>query len=458
MIPALPAGFSHPVLIGKGAFASVLRVRHKALERWVALKLLYEKERDKRRSLLGEARTQAMLHADCVPQVYDAFEWRGNICTVMEWIRGLSLASALDFPLDTEERVSIAASLVQALAAIHAQGFAHRDLKPQNIIISPGRGLFLVDFGFTKKVDDLQVSSVAAAKGTPAYMAPELWSGGGKVDLMRADIFALGRILMQILENTPLCKLAGPLLSGNPMERPASGVELLALWDKEWLRDAPAPNWNAIAGQSVAERLSETLSNAAKELLHARRTDEAYWLLVESIEENGNNRKALELMKEFQNISGARQRISKYLLFSVLIAAALGGAFFAGMKSRQGAGQAKSPHETSRGTRLAATLARSTLPSVSSPLREDSLRIGSLDGRILIRSFPEGGTVFVDSTGFDAFTAVQSGLSVRAGEHLVTIRDSTGFVIRRERINLLPFQTAVVDAAYESFPSEGHLQ
>lgn len=456
MIPALPAGFSHPVLIGKGAFASVFRVRHKALERWVALKLLYEKERDKRRSLLGEARTQAMLHADCIPQVYDAFEWRGNVCTVMEWIRGMSLASVLDLPLDTEERISIAASLVLALAAIHAQGFAHRDLKPQNIIISPGRGLFLVDFGFTKKVDKLQVSSVAAAKGTPAYMAPELWSSG-EVDLMRADIFALGRILMQILDMTPLSEVAGPLLSGNPIERPASGVELLALWDKEWLHDAPTPDWNAIAGQVVAERLSETLSTAARELLYARRIDEAYWLLVESIEENGNNSKALELMKKFQNISGAKQRLWRYLLFSTLLAAALSGAFFAGMKSRESASQANLPPQSSTGARLAATLAGSA-PSSLFPLREDSLRIGSLDGRILIRSLPEGGAVFVDSTGFDAFTAVEPGLSVRAGEHLVIIRDSTGFVIRRERIDLLPFQTAVIDAAYESLSSKGHLQ
>ena len=178
MLPKFPPGFSHPMHIGTGAFASVYRVRQTVLERWVALKFVFEKNPHRRRELLGEAQTQAKLHAECVPRIYDAFEWRQSVCIVMEWIRGVSLAEVLTSDLSLDDRIRMAGSLIRALAEIHARGFAHRDLKPENVLAAPDHGLYLVDFGFSRNIAEQHRSSVNVAKGTPAYMAPELWTLG----------------------------------------------------------------------------------------------------------------------------------------------------------------------------------------------------------------------------------------------------------------------------------------
>ena len=79
MIPALPAGYSHPMSIGKGGFASVYRVKQTALDRWVAIKIIEEKNPKRRKELLKEGKTQANLQIRYVPQVYDAFEWKKKV-------------------------------------------------------------------------------------------------------------------------------------------------------------------------------------------------------------------------------------------------------------------------------------------------------------------------------------------------------------------------------------------
>lgn len=139
MIPRLPRGFSHPMRIGEGAFASVYRVRQQTLDRWVAVKIVAERNRARRGQLLREARTQARIKSECIPQIYDAFEWNNNVCIVMQWIRGIPLSALIESPLSGQERFDLTGGFLQALASLHSLGFAHRDLKPANILISPRR-------------------------------------------------------------------------------------------------------------------------------------------------------------------------------------------------------------------------------------------------------------------------------------------------------------------------------
>jgi hypothetical protein len=432
--------------IGEGAFASVFRVRQAALERWVALKFIYEKDRVKRHELLGEAQTQAKLHADCVPQIYDAFEWRHSVCMVMEWVRGVSLATLLNQSLSTGDRLSLAGELVRALAAIHGQGFAHRDLKPENVIISPGRGLFLVDFGFSKNIADNQVSSTTTAKGTPAYMAPELWSRGGRVDLMRADIYAAGKILLQVLSETSHSPLTQTLLHDNPQRRPASGQELLAQWEKEGILPREKPDWKRMAGNPTAEMLSDNLLRAAQQLLYAHRSEEAYWLLVESLEENGNNREAMELMGNFQERTGRRITAVHYLIFALLLVGGVVIAFFAGTKSGNTAGTSLAAVHRQR-TPLLSSVNSSPVKIGAVLLREDTLHHDKLSGRLVVRNMPAKAVLFVDSRAVDADTAMQNGLQLHRGEHTVFLYDSAGRSVRHETIHLLPFQTKAMDLA-----------
>ncbi len=455
MIPRLPQGFSHPMLIGEGAFSSVYRVRQEALERWVALKFIYERVPEKRRELLKEAQTQAKLRADCVPHMYDAFEWRSSVCMVMECISGIPLTTVLELPLAPDDRLAIAGEFIAALAAIHGLGFAHRDLKPDNIIVAPDRGLFLVDFGFSKKIADANVSSVAHAKGTPAFMAPELWRHGAPADLMRADMYSAGKILRIILRSTAALEFTDALINDDPLERPASGPGLRHQWESSPWNRPERLDWQRIAGTLSAQRLSDDLLNASKQLLHAGRVDEAYWLLVESIEKNGDNHRAIELMAGFQQTT--RRRPSRVRL-AVLAAAVAGGlltAYIAGKRSSQPA--VPETFQPRRQQPAMLTAAGETPFAVGRiALREDSLRFDRLSGMLVIRPKARAPVVRVDGRFVDRDSVCGSGLRLHWGEHDVAVSDGSGRTYRRESVSLLPFQTKVINLSVRDTAPKGH--
>jgi hypothetical protein len=454
MIPRLPKGFTHPMLVGEGAFASVYRVRQDALGRWVALKLMYEKVPAKRQELLKEARTQAGLRVDCVPHLYDAFEWRSSVCMVMEFISGIPLAAALESPLTPDDRFSLAGSFITALAAIHNLGFVHRDLKPDNIIISPDRGLSLVDFGFTKKTAEANVSAASHAKGTPAFMAPELWRQGATVDLTRADVFSAGRILRILLAGTPASAFPDASVSEEPAARPASGSALRELWESTpWHRPSP-PDWRRIAGDLTSERLSMGLLHASRQLIHAHRTDEAYWLLVESIETNGGNQEALELMAGFQQT--AKKRFSRGRAAAVAAAAAIGllASYFAG-KHSTGSVAGESAVRRQHASLLATARPERLAKSPSAALREDSLQSDMLCGRLIVRSTLPKQTVRVDGRMVGRDSADGDGIRLHWGEHDVVVGDGSGRTFVHETVSLLPFQTKVVGAALPDAAPKG---
>ncbi len=455
MIPRLPKGFSHPMRIGEGAFASVYRVRQEALERWVALKFIYEKNPVKRRELLKEAQTQAKLRTDCVPLIYDAFEWRSSVCMIMEFISGISLATALELNLSIEDRLSIAGCFIAALAEIHQLGFVHRDLKPENIIIAPQRGLFLVDFGFSKHIAEAFISTIAHAKGTPAYMAPELWNQGGKADLMRADIFASGKILQLVLAGTLASDFTAVLIREDPRERPASALHLREMWKRSpWYRHE-TPDWQRIAGDLTAQRLSNDLFHAAQQLLHARRADEAYWLLVESIEKNGSNHEALEFMSGFQDRTRKRPAVVHVAVVSAVICGGLLSAYLAGKRSNESVGW--EPVSMRRQHAVLLTPAggdRGPIGHIA--LREDPLRSDKLSGKLLLRHKPSAPVLRIDGRPVDRDTVCGNGLQLHYGEHDLAIYDSAGRMLRQKTIAILPFQTKVIDLSMPDSVPKGN--
>jgi serine/threonine protein kinase len=456
MIPRLPVGFSHPMPIGQGAFASVYRVRQKTLDRWVALKFIYEKDRVKRHELLKEAQTQSKLRAECVPLVHDAFEWRDSVCMVMEWLSGISAMDLLASELSVDDRYSVAGAFIHALAMIHERGFVHRDIKPENIIITADRGVFLVDFGFTKNIADQFKSAVAHAKGTPGYMAPELWRQDKQPDLMRADVYSAGKILKIMLTETPAETVTNTLLSDDPAKRPASAVEVEKMWTMSpWKRPEP-PDWKRIAGDLVAQRLSVDLLEAVKQLYRARRDDEAYWLLVESIENDGNNREAMEFMKAFRRPMQKRISWRYRLVASVAIVVSLIAAFFAGIKSNETAAPLVSIVNPGHAS-LLGSIGKSNKRYASIALREDSLQTDRLCGKLLVRYVSPGSTVLIDGRPAPCDTLCESGLRLHPGDHDVVIRDSASRLLRRETIALLPFQTKIITMPHPPLIKEGKI-
>src|SRR5262249_49884387 len=113
----------------------------------------------------------------------------------MEYVAGMSLEGRLHAgPLSLDETLQIALATARGLAAAHAKGLVHRDVKPANILIESATGrVKLTDFGLARAVDDLSLTQSGVVAGTPEYMAPEQ-ARGEAVD-HRADLFSLGSVL-----------------------------------------------------------------------------------------------------------------------------------------------------------------------------------------------------------------------------------------------------------------------
>jgi hypothetical protein len=450
MIPKLPKGFTHPMKIGGGAFASVYRARQTSVDRWVAIKIIDEKDRAKRAGLLKEATTQAGMRVDCVPQIYDAFEWGPRVCIIMQWIRGSSLAAILEQDLAESERLVLADGFIAALARLHNQGYAHRDLKPANILVSPSDGVFLVDFGFAKEVADGQKSLAGTVKGTPAYMAPELWTGSSDIDYRRADVYSAGKVLKEILPERLGTWVADALLQDDPSRRPATGAELLEKWNRQVDQPTTPLQWDRLASSTTGKALSRMLLAATRQLLYAGRDDEAYWLLVECLEEDPDLGEAVALMSSFPREARqrARRRRAAIVVAAFLTILLAVGAFVAGRRSKSADVVARAVAAPREGgaARLTSALGSGTVVRADDlPLLSDSLKVDKLSGTLFIRSHPDKGGLIVDGTPIDPKVDLETGFPLSYGSHTVAWKSDAGVTMWRERVDILPFQTKGMD-------------
>ena len=188
-------------LVGAGGFGRVYQGYDTWLERPVAVKVprvdrpVTEGEADQCRI---EARKVARLrHPNIVP-VHDVGREGATCFIVGEWVEGANLAARItDDRPGCREAARIVADVANALGHAHGAGFVHRDIKPANILIDPQGRAYLTDFGIAVVEEDL-LRDVTAA-GTLPYMAPEqLGEGLGPVD-HRADLYALGVVLYELL-------------------------------------------------------------------------------------------------------------------------------------------------------------------------------------------------------------------------------------------------------------------
>jgi predicted Ser/Thr protein kinase len=440
MIPRLPKGFTHPVVIGEGSFSSVYRARQQVLDRWVAIKVLHEKDPDLRRKLLEEARTQASLSMPGIPAIYDAFARGPQVFLVMEWIKGVPLQALLARGLPRPgDRAALATALVAALAELHRRGFAHRDLKPANILVSVSQSVFLVDFGFAKKIGEGAMSIAGVVKGTPAYMAPEIWRGDTGADLMRADLYSLGRILSELDPGPPWTDLALPLLAMEPAGRPASAAAFWEAWGS--LPPAvPGAGFKEALERSASESLSRLLLKAARQLLLARRREEAYWLLAECLQEDPDYPEALKLMEGFPQVPRGRFRNRKAWAAGAAGAAvgALALGYFAGRElERRDRVFPGAPRGETRALLLPARPGRAAADGVR--FRESGEDAGRLAGLVFLDPPAPCDSLRVDGKLRPAPGPAQ-GLALRPGEHAIACASSP----RGERFSLLPFQRKIL--------------
>ena len=197
--PASPARrWSHLELLdelGRGAYGVVYRAWDTRLAREVALKLLHDT--DAARSL-DEARSLARVSHPNVVTVYGAGRFEGQVGLWMQLLRGRSLDEILSAqgPFSGREATAIGVEICGAVAAIHAAGLIHRDVKAQNVVREPGGRLVLMDMGASAPTSSDE-STVQSFAGTPLYMAPELFEGGAAS--VSSDIYAIGVLLYRLV-------------------------------------------------------------------------------------------------------------------------------------------------------------------------------------------------------------------------------------------------------------------
>jgi serine/threonine-protein kinase len=191
--------FGVTTVLGRGGMGVVLKAFDAALNRPVAIKVLapyFASSGAARQRFAREAKAGATVVHPNVVAIHEVDSWKGLPYLVMSYVAGRSLQERLDSdgPLDIKEVLRIGMQTASGLAAAHAQGLVHRDVKPANILLENGVGrVWLTDFGLARAVDDASLTQSGVIAGTPQYMAPEQ-ALGHAVD-HRADLFSLGSTL-----------------------------------------------------------------------------------------------------------------------------------------------------------------------------------------------------------------------------------------------------------------------
>jgi serine/threonine protein kinase/Flp pilus assembly protein TadD len=198
--------------LGKGGMGEVYLAEDTRLKRQVSLKFLspeFVGDNWARRQLIKEAQAAAALAQPTICSVYDIKETGEPSFIVMQYVEGETLADLIRTrTLTTSEVVQLGRQIISAIAEAHAHGIIHRDIKPKNIMVTPGGNVKVLDFGLAKTIKKQRQSAVVRAEsashvsqvnvipGTVAYMSPEQLRGE-KLDY-RSDIFSLGTVFYEM--------------------------------------------------------------------------------------------------------------------------------------------------------------------------------------------------------------------------------------------------------------------
>ena len=194
--------------LARGGMAEVYVAEDQLLNRTVAVKVLFPElahdeafvERFRR-----EARAAASLNHHNIVSVYDFGEDEGSWFIVMEYVEGRNLRDIIrsEGQLDPPRAAALGAEVAAALAAAHAQGIIHRDVKPANVLIAADAGTVKVaDFGIARAAGARQgLTMPGTVLGTATYLSPEQ-AQGAEVDF-RTDVYSLGMVLYEMLAGKP---------------------------------------------------------------------------------------------------------------------------------------------------------------------------------------------------------------------------------------------------------------
>jgi WD40 repeat protein/tRNA A-37 threonylcarbamoyl transferase component Bud32 len=272
-------------VVGRGATGVVLKARDTKLQRVVALKVPAPRlaaSGPARARFVREAQATAAVRDDHVIAIHAVHDDGPLPYLVMEYVAGVTLEDRIrqGGPLAVAEILRIGLQVASGLAAAHAQGLIHRDIKPGNILLENGvQRVKITDFGLALAAADARLVEHGVIAGTPAYMAPCQARGGPTSE--RSDLFSLGavlytlctgrppfggdttaEVLKSVCEDSPqpirasrpdlpegLCDLIGKLLAKDPRDRFGSAREVADLLTGQLARaqQPPPPPWPGAA-------------------------------------------------------------------------------------------------------------------------------------------------------------------------------------------------------------------
>jgi serine/threonine protein kinase len=188
-------------LLGKGGMGQVYEAYDTARGRTVALKILadqFSHDERFRTRFRRESHAAAILQEPHVIPIHDWGEIDGSLYIDMRRVRGQTLYELIRTgPLEPARAVSITSQIAAALDAAHAEGLIHRDVKPQNVIVTPADFAYLVDFGIAETKGETRLTMAGSHIGSFAYMAPERFTNTDVTSSV--DVYALTCVLYEAL-------------------------------------------------------------------------------------------------------------------------------------------------------------------------------------------------------------------------------------------------------------------
>jgi eukaryotic-like serine/threonine-protein kinase len=251
--------------LGQGR-STVYRAVDGRLRRQVAIKRVellagQEDAEQVRTRALREAQASARLNNPSVVTVYDVVEESGAIWLVMELVDGPSLAQVVadEGPMRHQRAAGLGLGVLTALEAAHLVGVVHRDVKPANVLVTPGDRAKLTDFGVATIRDESRVTATGLIVGSPSYMSPEQATGGAITPA--TDLWALGALLYFAVEGEPpfqagtALATASAVVHGEPRAQQQPGP-LSPILARLFIKDP--------AGRPSAGEVRATLSRVAR--------------------------------------------------------------------------------------------------------------------------------------------------------------------------------------------------
>lgn len=192
--------------VGSGGMGTVWKATDTLLNRPVAVKLLHPSqmaEPTARERFRTEGRITAGLSHPGIAQVFDYGEEDGRAFLIMELVVGNPLSQVLreEGHLSADQTLDFVCQAAKALAAAHARGVVHRDIKPGNLLVTPDGQLKLTDFGIARGDMSVTLTQTGMVMGTAQYISPE--QASGRPATSSSDLYALGVVAYECLAGTP---------------------------------------------------------------------------------------------------------------------------------------------------------------------------------------------------------------------------------------------------------------